>query len=550
MLIDLSRSADRTAEFRSDICIIGGGPAGITIARELIDCGKTVILAESGGLKQDRKALSLYEGVSVGHPVELTVGRYRVLGGSSIMWGGRCARLDPMDFECRDWIPRSGWPISYDELTPYYERAIRTCNFHEEWKELSDVKDVLQLTLPLLEAGNLSPFVWRVAPPDPNRSLWNWLTLGYRASFKFGSAYLHELKSANTVKVLLHANLVKLIGAPGDRSIQEAIFTTLDGRSTRVVSKEFVVACSGIENPRILLNMPDQLLKNANPHGQIGRCFAQHPRGIIGVVEASEEQALRLQKTFNNFMRPKYVPVQYEVGLALTEQAQRMHKLLNASLCLYYEADDYSIWKAGRRVREAIRGRTFDRRFLNDVLTVTFGIHSVGMNVIRRWILGREVIHKKPIIRAVIDLEQVPRPDSRITLASEMDSVGMRKCVVDWKLGELELRTARMFAEFLDQELKLAGLGALRRSEWLARGLPFEQNDLQSNLHFIGATRMADRAEDGVVDRNCKVFGLDNVYMAGASVFPIGGHANPMVTIVALATRLGELLRNSDSSSR
>jgi choline dehydrogenase-like flavoprotein len=546
MLIDLKKSTKDKIEFNVDICIVGAGPAGITIARELIDSDRKVLLVESGGLKEDREALSLYEGYSIGQPVELTFGRYRVLGGASLMWSGRCAQLDRMDFEYREWIPRSGWPISYDELAPYYEKAISTCNFNEKWKEFSDIQKILNIEFPALESGNLVPFVWRVAPPDRYPSLWNRLTFGYRASFKFGSAYLPELERAKNLDVLIHANLVQLIAGGEEKAVRSAEFSTLDGRTARVTAKAFVISCSGIENARILLNMPEGLLRSANAHNQIGRCFAQHPRGVIGIVEATPQQALILQKTFNNFLRPKYIPVQYEIGVALSEEAQRKYRLLNASLALYYEADDYSIWKTGKRIRESIKSRSFDRQFLKDILTVSLGVHAVGTNIIRRWILGRELWHKNPIIRAIIDLEQVPRPESRITLSSDVDAVGMRKCIVDWRLGELERHTAKLFADFLDEELRASGLGVLRKSNWLTSETPPSEEDLQSNLHFIGATRMAARPEDGVVDKNCKVFGVENLFMAGASVFSIGGHGNPMTTIVALATRLGEHLRDLD----
>lgn len=550
MLIDLKHSSHDKTDLNVDICIVGAGPAGITIARELINSDKKVLLVESGGLKEDHEALSLYDGYSIGEPVDLTLGRYRILGGASLMWGGRCALLNRMDFEYREWIPGSGWPISYDELAPYYEKAISTCNFNEKWVEFSEIQKILDINFPTLKSGNLVPFVWRAAPPDRHPSLWNRLTFGYRASFKFGSAYLAELEKAKNLDVLIHANLMQLLAGKDKTAIQSAEFSTMDGRTARVTAKAFVISCSGIENARILLNVPEGLLKSANSHDQIGRCFAQHPRGTIGIVDANRHQSSNLQKTFNNFLRPKYVPVQYEIGLALSDEAQRKHRLLNASLGLYYEADDFSIWKAGRRIRESIKSRSFNRQFLKDLLDVTIGVPAVGMNVIRRWILGREVLHKAPIIRAVIDLEQVPRPESRITLSSDADAMGMRKCIVDWRIGELERHTANLFADFLDEELRASGLGVLRKSNWLtAEALPNEE-DLRSNLHFIGATRMAERPEDGVVDKNCKVFGVDNLYMAGASVFSIGGHGNPMVTIVALATRLGEHLGGLDLNDR
>ncbi len=545
MLIDLEKVQDET-RFTADICIIGAGPAGITIAKELANSRLSVVLAESGSRKDDHNAVSLYEGLSIGHPVDLTTGRYRIFGGASTRWGGRCALLDPLDFEDRPWIPLSGWPVSYDQLSPFYRRALEICNFKEKWLSPSAVYQSLGIQFPEFTYGKLAPFVWRMAAPELAPTFIRGITLGYRAAFNFGRAYADVLEGAENIRVLHHANLVEFHADKNATGISSARFSSLSRRTVEVLAKRFVVACSGIENARILLNLPQPLLEAANKYDQIGRCFAQHPRGVIGTVEASQKQALALQRTFNIFVRPRRIPIQYEVGLALTEKAQRKDALLNASVALNYEADDESIWMAGKRLRDVIkRRRPLQMNFLADLATVVFGASSVGGNIARRWVLGREIIHKNPVIRAVIDLEQAPRPNSRISLLDERDSLGMRKAVVNWMVGDLERKTAAAFGEFLDEELRHNGMGELRKSQWLNSDEPVGGQHLYGNLHFIGATRMSKSARDGTVDANCRVFGIENLYMAGASVFPIGGHANPTVTIVALAVRLADHLRNS-----
>jgi choline dehydrogenase-like flavoprotein len=236
--------------------------------------------------------------------------------------------------------------------------------------------------------------------------------------------------------------------------------------------------------------------------------------------------------------------------LALSEAAQRQHKILNASLALYYKVNDDGIREAGKRLRTAINQRKFHSSIFQDMKSILLGFPLVGVIGIRRYILGHEVIHQKPVIRAVIDLEQVPRPESRVYLSNDIDRLGMRKAVVDWKIGELERRTAKLFADFLDDELRANDLGRLKKEEWLTGSGTIQNDELNGNLHFIGATRMAANPESGVVDVNCRVFGIDNLYVAGTSVFPTGGHANPMITIVALAIRLSDHLKTLSFEQR
>jgi len=159
MIIDLE-CCGKDQSFSADICIIGGGPAGITIAKELIGSGITACLVESGGQTDDRKALSLYDGYSIGHPVDLMFGRYRILGGSSTRWGGRCAVLDASDFESRPWVLNSGWPITYEELSLYYNRAGLTCNFRSPWDSINNIEHILNVSSLEFENSNLMPYVW------------------------------------------------------------------------------------------------------------------------------------------------------------------------------------------------------------------------------------------------------------------------------------------------------------------------------------------------------------------------------------------------------
>jgi choline dehydrogenase-like flavoprotein len=253
---------------------------------------------------------------------------------------------------------------------------------------------------------------------------------------------------------------------------------------------------------------------------------------------------VRLQRTFSIFLTPRRAPMRYEMGFALSDEAQRKHQLLNASAAIYYEANEASPWKAGRRVREAVKARTIDKRVLTDVAAFVTGGASVAQNLGRRYGLGRPVILNNPDMRIVVDLEQEPNPCSRITLSENRDRLGLRQAKIDWRISELERKTARYLGDFIGQELQQAGMGEATAAAWVTDTKPIGEAELSGNYHFIGATRMSRDPRDGVVNADCKVHGVDNLYVAGCSVFPTGGHANPTLTIVALAIRLSDHLRS------
>ena len=475
----------------------------------------------------------------------LDEGRHRVFGGSSAWWGGRTAMLDPIDFTRRDWVKHSGWPISFETLRPYYERAKRVANFQEPWGSVRHVEAALGISLPELTTKDIDLFVWRVASPDIKQSLTTWLSLGYNKNFNWAAAYQATLHADPNVLVLLNANLTRLHETDDGTHLASIEVKSLSGVSMTIEARRFVLACGGIENARILLNAPRRMLHRINRFDTLGRYFAQHPRGCVARVETERDGARRLQRTFNNFVRPRRVPIQYETGFAISEGAQRRHQILNASAAMYYIMGPNTAWIAGRRLREALRRRDFvNQDVLRDLGHLLHGFGEVAPNALRKYVTGTEQIHTAPEIQIVIDLEQEPDHESRIMLAPERDILGMRRVTVDWRIGRLEKRTARFMATALTREFSALGF-SVRTADWLANDTPVKPEDLRGNYHFIGATRMSETPQEGVVDADCRVHGVDNLYVAGTSVFPTGGHANPTLTIVALAVRLADHLRGT-----
>ena len=530
-MIDDLRQFESGKTLSVDICIVGAGAAGITLAKELLGSGLRVCLVESGGASEESETQSIYQGESVGHPVTMDEGRYRVFGGSATRWGGRCAMFDPIDFERRDWINKSGWPIDFETLRPYYSRAQPLANFPEPWKsDEEDVSHSLGLKLPKFETKGIQPFVWRYSSE------------GYRRHFSWSRAYSHELKADANTYVMLHANLTGFEGSADGSCIEAITVRSLNDISMTIKARAFALCCGGIENVRLLLNAPQHIQRRVNEFDNLGRYFAQHPRGCIATLKARAEIAKRLQNLFTTFYRRNGVV--YEIGFALSDSVQRKHRLVNASAAMYYHARSDSPWKSGARLRSALKSRTPYKGMMRDALNAVSGAGSVAANLGRRLVLGRPAILADPMITILIDLEQEPNPDSRVTLSAQKDRLGMMRAKVDWRISEIERRTARFFNGYIAEELKRLGFGQSDASPWLTSQSPIRDDELYGTYHHIGTTRMSRDPRDGVVNEDCRSHGIQNLYFAGCSVFPTGGHANPTFTIAALAIRLADHLRN------
>jgi choline dehydrogenase-like flavoprotein len=532
MLRDLKR-VGAASSLEADICIVGGGAAGITLAKELYGTFDSIILIEGGGTEDDLQAQSLYGGESVGHPIDLDVGRYRVFGGSTSRWTGRCAKLDRIDFEYRNWIPFSGWPITLQDLESYYERSIPFCGFTRGWPE--DLPNI-----PGSGDANRNPdvanFTWLYAP------------LGNRKYLNWAEAYGKDLIDSRSVDVLVNANAVGMeIGenrGEGASAVSAIRVRSFSGEEIYIKARFFVIACGGIENARLLLEAarehetPFRSVKDS-----IGRFFMQHPRGVAGKLAIDNAQADKLQDFYNIFAKTK--GLQYEIGFALSAAAQERNQLLNCSGIFSYQSELDSEWDAFKRVVNPQRRVIGHTTVLSDISTVVRRPKRVIRNLCRRAIFDRHALIRSSEVDFIIDLEQVPDPESRVTLSDKQDALGSHMPRVDWRISEQERVTARFITEAVARHLHSLDFGQLRPLPWLYDGGAVKPQDLSGTFHHIATTRMSASPKDGVVDKDCRVHGFQNLFMAGCSVFATGGHANPTLTIVALAIRLADYLKST-----
>ncbi len=519
MLTDFREASPRHID--CDVCVVGAGAAGIAIALRLDKAPFRVCLIESGGLEFDQAVQSLYEGESVGRETASPMGcRLRYFGGTTNHWQGWCAPFEANDFEVRDWVPHSGWPISKKDLDPYYAAAQQILELgayrYEHGQFPIEDPDV-----PTFEPNNVRVRYWQYSPPT-----------------RFGDRYREQLQRSAHVEVILNANLIRIQTNPSATGVEMMHVQSLSGQTGTVRARAYVLACGAMENTRLLLQTRDVQTEGlGNGSGNLGRYFMQHPERAVGSIMTNQPEAL-----LRAFDRRRSEDGFIRAHLTCSAAGKKRNRLLNAGFDIAARRDFGPGYAALRDLRDDFRdGRwpaDIDDKFWS-VLTDLDG--HIGD-------LYRRARGEISVFELVAHSEQAPNPASRISLTNERDSLGMPKLKVDWRLASGDKQSMFESTLRIGEELARLRLGRLQLHEWLLAGDDFWPDPIWSGCHHIGTTRMSDEPRSGVVDRNCRMHGVSNLYVAGSSVFPTGSYVTPTLTIVALALRIadhvkGELLR-------
>lgn len=522
MLID-ARTVPKDSIIEADICIIGAGAAGITLAREFISGPFKVCLLESGGFEIDGKTQSLYDGVSVGHPYyPLDIARLRYFGGTTNHWEGACIPLGEIDFQVREWVPYSGWPLTRSDLVPYYKRAMAVVEIGpldykpETWE--SDDRPQVKLA-----SDRLVNTVIQSSPPT-----------------RFGEKYREQILEAKNIDTYLNANVLEIEANEHGRSIARLHVSSLEKNPFVVNARIFILATGAIENPRLLLlSNSVQKMGLGNQNDLVGRFFMEHPVDETGFFLPTHFNGRFYDwysRQFNDGGRTGEVKIS---GYLMTsEQTMRENALLNGGFSIaHIKWSDISKGVASfKDLIEGIKEGDLPDNFFQHLSNVINDIDDVAIASYRKF-TGKQ----HTIFRLSYWAEQSPNPESRVSLDAERDAFGQNKVKLDWRLDERDRHTVVRMHEILAEELGRAGLGRLRldvddeSEEWLSI--------LRGSYHHMGTTRMHDNPKRGVVDATCRVHGISNLFIAGSSVFPTSGHANPTLTIVALSLRLAEHIK-------
>jgi choline dehydrogenase-like flavoprotein len=495
----------------ADLAIIGAGPAGITIARALADSQFNVCVLEAGGLNYSPETQALYSGENAGINYPLDKSRLRYLGGSSNHWGGFCFPLSPIDFEVRDWVPYSGWPITYDTISSYYDQASEIVQvLPGRYNDLNFWNSKYNEKIPELVTGRLQLGFVQYSKPT-----------------RFGLRYRADLENAPNVRVLLNANVVNINANNNAAAVNDIKIRTLSGNAHTVKARFYILATGGLENARMLLLSNDVARAGlGNDNDLVGRFFMEHPH-MESNAEIVAADARRIPRLFREVISVD----KHSASAAFRPSANylRSHKLLNASIQVGVVEEERAS-KPSRHLNPA-----------------SIQAHTGMLQAARNFLIGTETDNQKQDpdylgfwLGSGCACEQVPNPSSRVSLSSERDALGLQKIRLDWRLTEQDRRSLVHHFYSLALEFGALGMGRLRMNivddgQW--------PENIRGGNHHMGTTRMSDSPKSGVVDRHCKVHGIDNLYVSGSSVFPTSGIANPTLTVVALALRLAEHIK-------
>jgi choline dehydrogenase-like flavoprotein len=478
-----------------DLAIIGGGPAGISLALALADAPISMVMLESGGMDFDPATQDLYAGALAGVSyLPLEGSRLRYLGGSTNHWGGWCRPLDEIDFEKRGWLAHSGWPFTRKEIEPYFARAQA-----------------------LVEAGPFiydKPEVWTEACGQPTLNLatggvyTSWFQFSKTRNSilptKFGERYADDLKRVPRLSLYEHANVTALRLAPDASHLNAIDVGTLTGHRFSVKSKYTVLAVGAMENARLLLASNDVMKTGVgNGSDRVGRFFADHPipRDTATMV-VFDGQLANFYSDFQNasgaVVRGTFAPrPEFQMSRGLTSSLTTVDRPLTL---------------------------TEDEKM---AVTATASALGIDASAAKAFSLG-------------CGMELIPDPDRRLTLTDERDALGMPRMRLNMTVSDADFAHYRETMAELGRQLLAAGTGMIRldrkaRSEWL--------EVIDWGNHHMGTTRMHDDPRHGVVDANLAIHGVPNLFVAGSSVFPTYGSSNPTLNLIALTLRLADRLK-------
>lgn len=527
MLIDLLQASPQDV-FECDICVIGSGPAGATIALELSDTRLKVLVVESGGIERHAEIDTLNEIESVGRPREMDqwLVRNRIVGGSSHTWAGKCAPFDAIDYDTRDWVPHSGWPFDDEHVNPFLARSASYLGLgigegysgNKFWSLANRVAPQ-----PALNQALLEPFFWQMSRAHENRF----------DNMRFGSELLKRLPTS--VDLLINATVIQVNANATCNAVHGVDVMSLRGSRHTIKARAVVLSAGGIENARLLLASTNIAPRGlGNEHDLVGRFLMDHPRGTVGRFALP-----RVEKTLQRFgmyhVRLGGNNYRFRHGFRLSPVIQRQEGLLNCAAWLNEEVPKDDPWKALKRV---LRGKS---RSMSDAYAIALNAHRLVKGAADLMMRKNSLSRTLERVELFCMSEQVPDPASRVTLSTKKDRFGLPISRIDWRINNLEERSIRRTAELVSSELERIGYEPPKLDSWLDRGegLPSAFVDI---AHPTGTTRMSASKTQGVVDADCQVHGLDGLYVAGSSVFPTAGHANPTQMIVALAIRTADIL--------
>lgn len=551
MFLD-SNSVASSTTFHADVCVVGAGPAGIVLALELAQNGRQVLLIESGKTAFDSAAQTLGEATitDAARHVPMSLATRRQFGGTSAIWGGRCVPLDPIDFVTRDHAPFSGWPISYSEMAKHYPKAC-------EYAGCGPADFTSTSSLP-----DLPP---TIVPGLPDSVVTSSRLERWGSPTDFGQRYYDDIARHLRITCLLNATCTRIEFGDNPASVTSLSISTSGGNRLFAKGHMYALASGGIATTRLLL-VSNRVHRAGlgNQGGKLGRFYMGHLSGKIADIQFSTDPT----RTIFGFERDR-MGSYCRKRFAISDEQQRANRLLNCALWL----DNPRLADPDHRsgilslALLALSMPLLNRRLAPEAI-VAAAIGGSGaiprmphlLNIMRdlpsvmafaptfvykryfskRRVPGFFVKSSSNVYALHYHAEQLPDEESQIRLGADVDAFGVRRPVVDLRFSASDADSVVSTHGLLDSHLRVHGCGQLIYRFANLRSAVLSQ--ARDGFHQIGTTRMSTHPRHGVVDANCKVHGIDNLYVSSSSVFPTSGQANPTLSVIALSVRLARHL--------
>jgi choline dehydrogenase-like flavoprotein len=470
MIIDLNIQNNKDIpNFLYDVCIIGAGAAGITVANELGASGLKIALIEAGSTEFTEESQDLYQGKITGDPyLPLDVTRLRYLGGSTNHWGGMCRTFEEVDFDRGYLGDEYKWPIEFNEIYKYLEKACKILEIDNNFE------------YPDLNLENVKPIKFQTS------------------MVRFKEKYQSQLSNSPNITLFINSNLQDING--DNEEIKTIKVQSYTNNSSTIKAKKFVLAMGGIENSRYLLWFKKKYGgKYFDPTTPIGEYWMEHPTFSLG--RAFVKNSVYVKQFYS-----------------LKKKPQKMNKILGCSF----------------RMHGASSSET--KQMLKNLICVA---PNLGKKI-------AELLDKRLLCGILFraSWEQSPAKTSTVTLLSEVDRFGISKANLTWSKNALDRKTIKQSINIFNEWFLRDDIGRIKLDDWLLNDLDYPENDELGGQHHMGGTRMSDNRKFGVVDRNCKVFGSKNFYVAGSSIYVTGGYQNPTLGIVQFSLRLSDHLKS------
>ena len=566
MIASADTLPDGTA-LSADLAVVGGGPVGITITLEIANSGFDVVLVESGYEKLDQNSQQLAEAAewNTARHTPMSMSVRRQFGGTSTIWGGRCVPYDRVDFERRDHISNAAWPVTYDELLPYYQRA---CS----WLQCGRAAfDTTQMT-------HLPP---AVVPGLRERTGSSATFERWSLSTDFAREYGDEVKRSRRVRVVTGLTCTEVISGPGGTRVETLDCRTLEGKRVSIQARGYVLACGGLDTTRLLLS-------SRGPHGgalgdhsgHLGSWYMGHVGGVIANIRfctPPRSTVFGYERDIDGTYVRRRISIASEIQrtcelpntiafLANPDLADHRHR--NGVLSFAYLALRSPLGElvtpAAQHLSVAgggVPGRTADSAVRASVRAHLMNVardcpsvarFAVGFGTRRFLAGGRKVpgffsaYSGENCYPLQYHGEQIPNRQSRVSLASDRDSVGMLRLNIDLRFSQADVDGILRCHEVWDEYVRRNGRGRLEYVSPDPGSVVWSR--MGGGAHQLGTTRMASKAEDGVVNEHLAIHGVANLFVASSSVLLTSSQANPTFMVIVLALRLADRLKSILSS--